>query len=131
MAGLGVSSSSPYAVSTSSASPAMMNASSRYTPPPSASNTYNTAPTSQMPATTSKDIFDDDFMMSKGKTSTYSNSTMPRCKALYQFEGRSGDELSFEAGDVINVIDKKADGWWVGEIRGKQGVFPGNYTQEL
>ncbi len=54
-----------------------------------------------------------------------------KAKMLYAFEGRSSDELSSKPGDVITIFEKKSDGWWVGELNGKRGVFPGNYSEEL
>ena len=27
------------------------------------------------------------------------------------------------------VLDKVDDGWWKGELRGKVGLFPGNYVE--
>ncbi|KAJ3021050.1 Unconventional myosin-Ie [Thoreauomyces humboldtii] len=53
----------------------------------------------------------------------------PQCRALYDYEATEADELSFSAGDVINITNKDDEGWWKGEFRGKEGLFPANYTE--
>uniref|UniRef100_A0A1L8DMI3 Putative endocytic adaptor protein intersectin n=1 Tax=Nyssomyia neivai TaxID=330878 RepID=A0A1L8DMI3_9DIPT len=54
-------------------------------------------------------------------------------RALYAFEGRNADEISFEPGDIIMVpYDQKAEpGWFAGEINGKTGWFPESYVEKL
>ncbi|KAJ3922203.1 hypothetical protein F5877DRAFT_75460 [Lentinula edodes] len=49
-------------------------------------------------------------------------------RALYDFDG-AADELSFKVGDEIVVISEVLDGWWTGELHGKQGLFPTPYTE--
>lgn len=49
-------------------------------------------------------------------------------KALYDFNG-SSDELSFKAGEEIVVVNEVLDDWWMGEIDGRQGLFPTSYTE--
>ncbi|KAF7316533.1 BAR domain-containing protein [Mycena indigotica] len=51
-------------------------------------------------------------------------------RALYDFSGGS-DELSFNVGDTIIVINEVLDGWWMGELNGKQGLFPTPYTEPI
>jgi len=51
--------------------------------------------------------------------------------ALYQCEAESNDEISFNPGDRIEILEKKEDGWWLGKIVGTDlaGLFPSNYVQ--
>ena len=49
-------------------------------------------------------------------------------RALYDFSG-SSDELSFKAGTEIVVVNEVIDDWWMGEVNGKQGLFPTSYTE--
>ncbi|KZT05055.1 BAR-domain-containing protein [Laetiporus sulphureus 93-53] len=51
--------------------------------------------------------------------------------ATHDFTGTSTDELSFRAGDQIAVVNEVLDGWWMGELYGKRGLFPTNYTDFL
>lgn len=52
-------------------------------------------------------------------------------KALYDFTAEEDDELSFCAGDVIDVLDCSDASWWKGRLRGNSGLFPANYTTQL
>ena len=47
--------------------------------------------------------------------------------ALYDFEAQADGDLSFRAGDRIEVVEKTAssEDWWTGKLDGVQGVFPG------
>ncbi|CAL2029136.1 unnamed protein product [Caenorhabditis brenneri] len=50
--------------------------------------------------------------------------------AVYPYEAQDVDELSFEAGDEIELMNKDASGWWQGKINNRVGLFPGNYVKE-
>lgn len=58
-------------------------------------------------------------------------SVGPRCRALYQYIGQDTDEISFEANEVFDLIKEDPSGWWTGRIRGRQGLFPGNYVEKI
>ncbi|KAG5467321.1 hypothetical protein CUR178_00963 [Leishmania enriettii] len=49
-------------------------------------------------------------------------------QANFTFTGRHPHELSFKAGDIIQVHRRWNDGWWEGSLRGRRGIFPSNYT---
>ncbi|KAG0232754.1 hypothetical protein BGW42_007914 [Actinomortierella wolfii] len=53
--------------------------------------------------------------------------------ALYDYDAQQEGDLSFRKDDKIELIERTAstDDWWTGRLHGKQGVFPGNYVQEL
>ena len=52
-------------------------------------------------------------------------------RAIYDYEARASDELSFKRHDVIMVLgrDEEDDGWYKGTLNGKTGLFPNNYVQ--
>ncbi|XP_074640564.1 jouberin-like isoform X2 [Tubulanus polymorphus] len=51
--------------------------------------------------------------------------------ALYDYQAARSDELTLMRGDVINVLYKDSDNWWMGELSsGQQGFFPSNYVAE-
>lgn len=50
--------------------------------------------------------------------------------AVYPYEAQDVDELSFEAGDEIELMNKDASGWWQGKVHNRIGLFPGNYVKE-
>ncbi|XP_028985399.1 myosin IEb isoform X1 [Betta splendens] len=55
----------------------------------------------------------------------------PQCRALYAYDAQDTDELSFNADDVIDIITEDPSGWWFGRLRGKEGMFPGNYVEKV
>eukprot|EP00770_Monocercomonoides_exilis_P010094 MONOS_10043.1-p1 / transcript=MONOS_10043.1 / gene=MONOS_10043 / organism=Monocercomonoides_exilis_PA203 / gene_product=unspecified product / transcript_product=unspecified product / location=Mono_scaffold00439:47283-49770(+) / protein_length=581 / sequence_SO=supercontig / SO=protein_coding / is_pseudo=false len=52
-------------------------------------------------------------------------------RALYKFEARFADELSFSPGAVITEIQRHESGMWKGRYNGKVGLFPYNYVAEM
>uniref|UniRef100_A0A1A7X3K0 Osteoclast-stimulating factor 1 n=1 Tax=Iconisemion striatum TaxID=60296 RepID=A0A1A7X3K0_9TELE len=57
--------------------------------------------------------------------------SVQQVKALYDFTAEESDELGFNAGDIIEVLDRSDPSWWRGRLRGKSGLFPANYTMQL
>ncbi|KAI4895296.1 hypothetical protein NFI96_011136 [Prochilodus magdalenae] len=55
----------------------------------------------------------------------------PQCRALYAYDAQDTDELSFNAEDVIEILNEDASGWWFGRLRGREGMFPGNYVEKM
>uniref|UniRef100_M4AWU5 Sorbin and SH3 domain containing 2 n=1 Tax=Xiphophorus maculatus TaxID=8083 RepID=M4AWU5_XIPMA len=54
-------------------------------------------------------------------------------QALYNYTPRNEDELELKEGDVVDVMEKCDDGWFVGTSRRSKlfGTFPGNYVKLL
>nr|XP_045007248.1 intersectin-2 isoform X2 [Jaculus jaculus] len=54
-------------------------------------------------------------------------------RALYPFEARSHDEMSFNSGDIIQVDEKTVGepGWLYGSFQGTFGWFPCNYVEKI
>ncbi|XP_052095753.1 jouberin-like isoform X1 [Mytilus californianus] len=51
--------------------------------------------------------------------------------ALYNYRAQRSDELTIFKGDVISILYKDSDSWWMGELPdGQQGYFPSNYVAE-
>jgi len=53
-------------------------------------------------------------------------------KALYNYTAQQPDELSFQEGDVIYVVDDSSDpqGWWRARCGTKSGLIPSNYVTQ-
>lgn len=51
-------------------------------------------------------------------------------RAVYGFTG-SSDELSFKVGDEIVLLNEVLEGWWMGELDGRKGLFPTTYTEPV
>ena len=51
--------------------------------------------------------------------------------ALYDYEAQAAGDLSFIAGDVIEVVQRtnNQNEWWTGKVDGRQGQFPGMYLR--
>ncbi|XP_074847443.1 intersectin-2 isoform X2 [Carettochelys insculpta] len=54
-------------------------------------------------------------------------------RALYSFEARNHDELSFNSGDLIQVDEKTMGepGWLYGSFQGHFGWFPSSYVEKI
>ncbi|KAG0345601.1 hypothetical protein BG004_003482 [Podila humilis] len=53
--------------------------------------------------------------------------------ALYDYDAQQAGDLSFRKDDRIEIVERtpNAEDWWTGKLNGKQGLFPGNYVQEV
>ncbi|KAH7828227.1 putative SH3 domain [Monocercomonoides exilis] len=54
-----------------------------------------------------------------------------RLEALFDFQARVPNELTFKEGDVITLLDKHPSGMWKGELAGVVGLFPYNFVKEV
>jgi len=54
--------------------------------------------------------------------------SVTRVRALHSFEPTEPNELAFEKGDIIKVVNREYKDWWRGQIRGRTGIFPVNYV---
>ncbi|KAM4601250.1 myosin IEb isoform 1-T1 [Polymixia lowei] len=55
----------------------------------------------------------------------------PQCRALYAYDAQDTDELSFNTDDLIEILTEDPSGWWYGRLRGREGMFPGNYVEKI
>lgn len=53
----------------------------------------------------------------------------PYARTLYSFVGELADELSFNANDIVTLIQHVDEQWIEGEIDGKIGLLPANYVE--
>lgn len=53
--------------------------------------------------------------------------------ALYDYAATAEGDLSFAAGDRIELVKKtdSTEDWWTGRLNGVEGVFPGELTRAL
>jgi len=59
---------------------------------------------------------------------------MLQAKALFSNVADTPEELSFEAGDVLTVLELDvagAAGWWLCTLNGQTGIAPGNRLRPL
>ncbi|XP_062517076.1 osteoclast-stimulating factor 1-like [Corticium candelabrum] len=51
-------------------------------------------------------------------------------RALFNYTAQHVDELSFEEGDTLYIVDKNSEkGWWKGRCGDKIGLIPTNYIE--
>ncbi|XP_026956719.1 intersectin-1 isoform X2 [Sagmatias obliquidens] len=48
---------------------------------------------------------------------------------MYDYTAQNDDELAFNKGQIINVLNKEDPDWWKGEVHGQVGLFPSNYVK--
>jgi hypothetical protein len=41
------------------------------------------------------------------------------------------DDLSFSAGDIIEIVGETSDDWWMGKVHGKEALFPSSYVEKI
>ncbi|XP_061107734.1 sorbin and SH3 domain-containing protein 2 [Conger conger] len=73
----------------------------------------------------------------RSQRSTYAQDAL-HCQgepfqAIYNYTPRNEDELELKDGDIVDVMEKCDDGWFVGTSRRSKffGTFPGNYVKRL
>jgi hypothetical protein len=51
-------------------------------------------------------------------------------KAMFSYQAQNPDELSFDEGAVLYVVDKDNADWWKCRCEDKEGLVPSNYLGE-
>ncbi|KAF8150732.1 SH3 domain-containing protein [Crassisporium funariophilum] len=49
----------------------------------------------------------------------------------YNEHGQDSEDLSFAAGDIIEIVEETNADWYMGRAHGKQGLFPSTYVEKL
>lgn len=58
---------------------------------------------------------------------TISESDTMEATAQFDFNARSGRELSLRKGDLVTLRKQVSNDWWQGTVRGKDGLIPDKY----
>ncbi|XP_072046073.1 LOW QUALITY PROTEIN: tyrosine-protein kinase Fyn-like [Amphiura filiformis] len=60
-------------------------------------------------------------------------SQLPQYIALYDYDARTPDDLTFRKGDKVQIINDKDGDWWLAKsmVTGKEGYVPSNYIAEI
>ena len=56
----------------------------------------------------------------------------PLYVAKYGYSSRTDDDLGFEKGDLLYIINRDDEGWWFAraKLTGQEGYIPNNYVAE-
>lgn len=46
-------------------------------------------------------------------------------------QGSTAEELTFNEGDIVDVLQEDPGGWWECGIQGRRGWAPANYLQKM
>ncbi|XP_076172259.1 unconventional myosin-Ie isoform X2 [Ptiloglossa arizonensis] len=57
--------------------------------------------------------------------------SLPKAKALYDYNPQDLDELELKVGDIVEILKQHEGGWWQGRLKGKTGLFPSNYIEKV
>ena len=55
--------------------------------------------------------------------SARTSKAVEKCRVTFEYNATTGDELTLVVGDIVTILNKNCedDGWWEGEIIGKDG----------
>lgn len=76
-------------------------------------------------------------MNHSGGAESPKDGVLYRVRATYRYQKEDVDELSFEAGEIIRVVEyeepeEQEEGWLLGiKENGDKGLFPANFTRPL
>jgi hypothetical protein len=56
---------------------------------------------------------------------------MEQYRAIARFLGLGKNEVSFDEGQTVHVIDKNDNGWWLIQVGDKEGRAPGSYLEPI
>ena len=60
-----------------------------------------------------------------------SSESEPHAKARYMFVGSKSEELSFDKGEIISLIERINRDWYKGKIGNSIGLFPSNHVEVI
>jgi len=68
-------------------------------------------------------------VMSPPASQHTAQSDFVRCTANHDYKASRDDELNLRKGQIVDILEKSADGWWMGRSEGKDGWFPSNFVE--
>ncbi|KAK6219294.1 hypothetical protein LQW54_002282 [Pestalotiopsis sp. IQ-011] len=59
------------------------------------------------------------------------NQPLAMARVLYDFSGPKDNELSVKSGQIIMIVQKETNGWWLAKSSRNQGWVPSTYIEEI
>lgn len=47
----------------------------------------------------------------------------------YDYTAEERDELTLKQGDIVTNVSQFEEGWYIGTLNGREGVFPDNFVR--
>lgn len=73
----------------------------------------------------------DDLKTKHDSDQNTSSESEPHAKGRYMFVGSKSEELSFDKGEIISLIERINKDWYKGKIGNSIGLFPSNYVEVI
>jgi len=54
-----------------------------------------------------------------------------QARVVFSYTAGSEAELSLNEGDIVTIVNTELGEWWSGVFKGKTGLFPANYVEEI
>eukprot|EP01087_Luapelamoeba_hula_P003894 TRINITY_DN1376_c3_g1_i1.p1 TRINITY_DN1376_c3_g1~~TRINITY_DN1376_c3_g1_i1.p1 ORF type:complete len:283 (+),score=75.17 TRINITY_DN1376_c3_g1_i1:23-871(+) len=67
----------------------------------------------------------------QARTTLDDDYTSDSVRALFDFTGEGGDQLTFKEGAILTHVEEIGGGWSRGMLHGKEGLFPSDYVERL
>jgi hypothetical protein len=65
-------------------------------------------------------------------TAPRNEGVLATCQASHDYTAEHDDELTLKTGDIIEVLKKQEDDWWLGVNKeGQKGLFPSTFVTEI
>ncbi|KAI6174912.1 SH3 domain-containing kinase-binding protein 1 [Aphelenchoides bicaudatus] len=89
-------------------------------------NGFSSTAASTAPTTTSTNT-----TATNNPPTTANKQSKETAKVLYEYKAINPDELELKEGDIITIVNRKCtdEGWCLGELNGKRGLFPENFVR--
>ncbi|KAF7532329.1 hypothetical protein G7054_g8084 [Neopestalotiopsis clavispora] len=58
-------------------------------------------------------------------------ASKPQAKVLYDFAGQRENELTVRAGDIVEIVQRENNGWWLAKNAQGQAWVPAAYVEEI
>jgi len=71
------------------------------------------------------------FFPSTFTTAVLHRDAIAAARALYSYTATDDNELTFNEGDIVSILQKYENGWYKGSFHNKIGFFPSNYCKEM
>ena len=53
------------------------------------------------------------------------------CVVRHFYEAVDGEQLTLRTGRIVEVLEKRSDGWWRGSIDDQKGWFPAQFVTKI